>query len=138
MQTTGSRREVVITVIPDEARSKRPMDLHFTSRTEIGQLIEELYRSLPELPDDGYVITLPRGEHPYPDDGRCPECGQLICDCDADMGEDPTDSIADGTACCNAVYATAGNPDDARYCDLGEGHPAPGCDATPPPSATPP
>lgn len=41
------------------------------------------------------------GEPPAPEAvlaelGACADCGHLVCDCDADMGEDPTDSIAEG------------------------------------------
>lgn len=38
------------------------------------------------------------GDHPKPDAAlsRCAECGHLVCDCGADSGDDPTDSIAEG------------------------------------------
>jgi hypothetical protein len=53
METTGSRREVVITVIPDEARSKRPVDLHFTSRKEVRDHIAACMQDIDMLPEDG-------------------------------------------------------------------------------------
>lgn len=51
MQTTGSRREVVITVIPDDG--KRPVGLHFTSRQEIREHVAECMALIGALPGDG-------------------------------------------------------------------------------------
>jgi hypothetical protein len=50
MQTTGSRREVVITVIPEPR--KRPVDLRFGARAEIREHIAECRRQLSALPAD--------------------------------------------------------------------------------------
>jgi hypothetical protein len=50
MQTTGSRREVVITVIPEPR--KRPVDLRFGARAEIREHIAECKAQLEVLPAD--------------------------------------------------------------------------------------
>jgi hypothetical protein len=50
MQTTGSRREVVITVIPEPR--KRPVDLRFGTRAEIREHIAECSAQLESLPAD--------------------------------------------------------------------------------------
>jgi hypothetical protein len=50
MQTTGSRREVVITVIPEPR--KRPVDLRFGARAEVREHIAECKRQLDVLPAD--------------------------------------------------------------------------------------
>lgn len=56
VQTPGSRREVVITVRPDQ-RGKRPVELRFASRQEIRLLIAALMADIDILPDDPWDMA---------------------------------------------------------------------------------
>jgi hypothetical protein len=58
METTGSRREVVITVIPDDTRSKRSVDLRFSARAEIYAHVAQCLHEASALPDDGQPMLM--------------------------------------------------------------------------------
>jgi hypothetical protein len=89
---------------------------------------------------------------PIHDLTACAECGHLTCGCAADMGDDPTDSIAEGhdaeqaaavlagpVAAGTPVVITCGLPvwgDEDRPCELPAGHgPVVSCSAAAAPDA---